>query len=88
MIEQVIIIALTVFAIWQVFQQGHILENVGLFLEKHLPEAIHKPVFSCPICMTIWYGLVLSLLLGYQLWLPVPAMGLVALLIKYMPDEE
>lgn len=87
MVEQIIIIALIVFAIWQTFQEGHIFHKVAIFLEKKLPESIHNPVFYCPVCMTFWHGLVICLLLGFDLWLPVPAMGLVAIIVNFMPDE-
>lgn len=87
MIEQIIIIALTVFAIWQTFQEGHIFHKVAIVLEKKLPEVVHKPVFLCPICMCPYYGLMVCLLLGFDLWLPVPAMGLVAVIVNFMPDE-
>lgn len=87
MIEQIIIISLTVFAIWQTLQEGHIFHKVAIVLEKKLPEKLHKPFFDCVICMCIWYGLVICLLLGFDLWLPVPAMGLVAVLVNLMPDE-
>lgn len=87
MIEQIIIIALTVFAIWQTFQEGHIFHFIAVYLDMVLPEKFHNPVFYCPVCMTFWYGLVISLLLDFDLWLPVPAMGLVAVLVNLMPDE-
>lgn len=87
MIEQIIIIALTVFAIWQTFQEGHIFNKVAIVLEKKLPEKLHNPIFYCPVCMCFWYGLVICLLFDFGLWLPVPAMGLVAVIVNILPDE-
>lgn len=86
MIEQILIIAFTVFAIWQVLQEGHILHKLGIVLEK-LPEWLHKPVFTCPICMTFWYGILICWVLGFQFWLVAPAMGLLSIIIQFMPDE-
>jgi hypothetical protein len=59
MLEQSVIISLLILAIWFTMQEEQIFGRLGLFLEKYLPEQIHKPVFGCPVCMTPWYGTVL-----------------------------
>jgi len=66
MIEKAIIIALLVLSIWYTMQEEQIFEKLGDWLMDHLPEAIHKPVFDCPICMSPWYGSVLYWLIPWQ----------------------
>lgn len=59
MIEKSLIIALLVLSIHYTMQDEQIFERLGKLFERVLPEAIHKPVFSCPICMVPWYGSIL-----------------------------
>lgn len=91
MIERIIIIALIVFAIWYSMQEGEIFGGLGRWFENHLPEAIHKPVFACHICMTPWYGTGLYFLIPLlPEWIPVviAAMGVNAMLTKLWAKEE
>src|SRR5688500_2312600 len=66
MLITALIISLIVIAIHLTFQEGEIFEFVSKWGEKHLSEKMQKPVFSCPICMTFWYGIPVYLL-GYYL---------------------
>lgn len=54
-------IALVVLLIWQTFREGHIFEFWSRWLSD-LPEKLQKPLHSCPICMTPWYGSILWVL--------------------------
>lgn len=91
MIQTVAIIALIVYAIYYSMQEGEIFGAMGKWFENNLPEAIHKPVFACHICMTAWYGTGLYFLLPLlPEWIPIvlAAMGLNAILSKLFPKEE
>lgn len=59
MIEKSLIISLLVLSIHYTMQEEQIFERLGNWLRKILPEAIHKPVFDCFICMVPWHGSVL-----------------------------
>lgn len=88
------IIALSVFAIYYTMQPGEIFGKLGDWFSKHLPSAIHSPVFDCPVCMTPWYGsLLYALMIGFHdFWswfmAVIPAMGLNAVLVKLFPDKD
>lgn len=73
-------------------QDGEIFEGLANWLEKVLPEAIHKPVFACHICATPWYGSVVYIILWGVSWWIIPtviaAMGLNAMLTKLWAKEE
>lgn len=56
MLEKALILSLIVIFIHLTFQEGEIFEFVGKWFTRHLPVKLHKPVFSCPICMTPWWG--------------------------------
>lgn len=91
MIQQIITIAFIVFAIWFTMQEGEIFAGLGKWFEKVLPEAVHKPVFACFICMTPWYGTgvyFLIPLLPQWITIVIAALGLNAMLSKMFPKEE
>lgn len=50
-----LIISLIVIAINLTYQEGEIFGFVSKYGER-LPEKLQKPLFSCPICQTPWYG--------------------------------
>lgn len=56
MLEKALIVSLIVIFIHLTFQEGEIFGSVGKRLARLLPVKLHKPVFSCPICMTPWWG--------------------------------
>lgn len=98
MIEKSLIIALLVLSIWYTMQEEQIFERLGKFFERVLPEAIHKPVFDCFICMVPWYGTLLYWLIPWQrIGLPestlvgwpvavIVAMGFNIVINKWSPD--
>lgn len=56
MLENALIVSLIVIFIHLMMQDGEIFGFIGKWFKQNLPERIHKPVFSCPICMTPWWG--------------------------------
>lgn len=84
MLNQALILSLSVFGYSALFWEGMILEKMANTLEDRLPEFITKPLFACPICMIPWYGIpVYYLLWGWQIeMLPVIfiAMGINAVI--------
>jgi hypothetical protein len=98
MIVKLIIIAIIVLSIWYTMQEKQIFARLGDWFEDHLPEAIHKPVFDCAICMTPWYGTLLYWLIPWQKlnltdnsWLEWPvviisAMGINIIINKWSAD--
>lgn len=93
MIEQSIIVALIVLSIHYTLQPGEIFGRLGDWLERKLPKAIHKPVFDCNVCMTMWYGSAIYWAIwgaGWLEWLIVviTAMGINILINKWAPDKD
>lgn len=58
--------------IWNAFGPGMILGWLGNVWEKRLPDAINKPLWSCPPCMASVHGTWIWMLFGGGLgmWLP------------------
>lgn len=91
MIEKIVTISLIVYAIYYSMEEGEIFGGLGTWFENNLPEAIHKPVFACHICMTPWYGTGLYFLIPLlPAWIPlvIAAMGLNAVLSKLFAKDE
>lgn len=59
----IIPICFAVVAIWYTMRPGEIFGKLGDWLGQNLPEKIHSPVFSCPVCMFPWYGVPLYIVL-------------------------
>jgi hypothetical protein len=66
MLEKSLIIALLVLSIWYTMREEQIFEGFGDWLGRMLPEAIHKPIFSCPICMVPWHGSILYWVISWD----------------------
>lgn len=98
MLEKSLIIALLVLSIHYTMQEEQIFEKLGDWFERVLPEAIHKPVFDCPVCMAPWYGSILFWLIPWpklfiipntiEQWLVciIVAMGFNIVINKWSPD--
>lgn len=54
--------ALCIQFIYATFQPGMILHGFCAFLKRYTPEAIHKPLFDCTICMSGIYTVVFMLI--------------------------
>jgi hypothetical protein len=51
----IIILALCLWGIAALFDEGMIFESIGNYLEKQLPRYILKPIMLCPACMSsLW----------------------------------
>lgn len=68
MLYSAFIIAFIVYFIKATTWKGMIFYEVTQKWE-HWPEAIRKPLYECPVCMTPWWG-VLIYLAGYYAGLP------------------
>jgi hypothetical protein len=44
-----------------------IFAKLSLWMERNLPQWMHKPLFECPVCMSIWYGTPFGIALGMQI---------------------
>jgi len=92
MIEQIIITSLIVFGIYCTMQEGMIFGKFGIWIEKTLGEFWAKPVATCAVCMAMWYGTVIYLIL-YRVsvldWFVtvVAAMGLNYVLVRMFNDD-
>lgn len=93
MIQHIVLISLSVFAIHYCLQSGEIFGSFGDWLRKILPEKLHNPVTDCPVCQAPWYGALI-----YWLFFPGPiedfvltiicSLGLNAIILKMTPDKE
>lgn len=93
MIEKIAVVSCIVFAIWYSMKEDEIFESVGDWLYDHLPEKLHSPFFSCPVCMSGIYGVVLYWIIWHgsvKEWLIVNigAIGLNAIIDKLSPPKE
>lgn len=83
--------ALLAFAIWYSLQPEQIFGRVGDWLEDHLPDSLHKPVFDCFVCMAGIYGAALYWIIwaeSIKEWLIVniAAIGINVVISKTFPD--
>jgi hypothetical protein len=70
MIEMAVIIALTVFFLHECTREGMIFGFVYYWLYD-LPSGIKKPLFDCPTCMSVWYGIVIIFICRWTGYTPV-----------------
>ena len=71
-LPRLLIASLVCFGIWNAFAPGMILGWLGDVFERRLPEALQKPLYSCPPCLASIYGSIMWFLLGGDttLWIP------------------
>lgn len=55
MLEIALIISVTVVFLHASTWEGMILQSIPVFF-WNVPVWIKKPLFSCPVCMTLWWG--------------------------------
>ncbi len=48
-------------------------------LKEKIGEFYAKPICACYVCGTFWVSLIICLVVGWQFWLCVPAMGISAI---------
>ena len=63
MIAHALVISLTVLFIYKTFTEGMIFHFVYKWFKTWLYKPLWKPIFSCPICMTPYYGTVMYFIL-------------------------
>lgn len=83
---EIITIALTVYGLSAVFDEGMIFQKVGDYLESKLPHWLYMPLVGCSICMTPWYGALICLFMHWPIWYVIPAMGLNAMIVHLKRD--
>ena len=71
-LPRLLIASLVCFGIWNAFAPGMIFGRLGDIFERRLPQALQKPLYSCPPCLASIYGSVMWFLLGGDttLWIP------------------
>lgn len=80
-------------AIWATMWEDAIFEFVRKSFEREsISDRLKKPIYDCPICMTMWYGSALYWLIwgnSVSEWLivTVAAMGLNTVFVKLFPDD-
>ena len=88
MLEQAVIIAFIVFAIWFTMQEGEIFG----FMQKYSYLKIAPALFDCPVCMAPWYGSIIYVIIWGVNWhwpvIVITAMGINAVINKLAPKEE
>lgn len=61
------------------FNENMIFERVGKLGEEKLPKWLHKPLFSCPICNSVWVAVVMYFTIWPAIeWWKLPLIGLSA----------
>jgi len=63
MIGHALVISLTILFFYMTMTEGMIFHFLYKWFKTWLPEPLWKPVFSCPICMTPYYGTIIYLIL-------------------------
>lgn len=86
MIEKIVIISLSVIAICCTTWPDMIFEKQANWIESKIGVWLAKPLFSCYICATIWYGVIICLIVGWNPLLAIPAMGLSAVFSMMQND--
>jgi hypothetical protein len=86
MIEKIITLSLISIGICCTMWDGNIFEKFGNWIESVVGEWWAKPLGKCYVCATFWYSLIICLVVGWQWWLAVPAMGLSAVVSMLQND--
>jgi hypothetical protein len=51
-------VSLGIWCLHILFQEGHLLEKAGDWMDEHWHEKINKPLWACPICMSSIWGVI------------------------------
>lgn len=86
MITQIIFLSLLTFGICCTMWEGMVFEKLGDWIEKKVGEFWAKPLGKCFICTTFWVSLITCAVIGWPLYLAVPAMGLSAVISLLQHD--
>lgn len=84
-IAYILIVALFSFGWSNLFNENMIFEKIGTYLAGNddkkgvLPEWLHKPLFSCPICNSVWVAVVMYFTIWPVMeWWKLPLIALAA----------
>lgn len=86
MIERIIILCLLSIGICATMWHDMIFEKVGDWIETTVGEWWAKPLGKCYVCATLWFSLVFCLVLGWPVFLALPAMGMSAVISLIQND--
>jgi len=86
MIERIIILSLLSIAICSTTWQDMIFQKPADWIESKIGIWLSKPLFSCYVCATFWYGIIAALILGWPVWYALPAMGFSAVISMLQND--
>jgi hypothetical protein len=86
------IIAFAVLAVYTCFQDGMIFSFIRIkmanewdqLLGQSTSKIIQKPLWDCLVCMTFWWGGAIALFAGYSFISVVVAMGMNAVIDKFL----
>jgi hypothetical protein len=83
MIKFIELLFITTLIIWGInfaFKSGQLLGFIGDALRDELPKFVHKPLISCPPCMSSVYGIFASVIFyGVDYHLPIFVLALCGL---------
>ena len=74
-IQQAVIIAMIVVVIYSAMQEGEALSFIDL-LTWNWPAWVRKPLCECLKCMTLWWGLLIIVLVGGSFVAVIVATGI------------
>lgn len=86
MIERIIILSLTSIGLCATMWHDMIFEKLGDWIESNVGEWLAKPLGKCYVCATFWFSIMMCLVLGWPVWLSLPAMGLSAVISLFQND--
>lgn len=70
-------VCLGIWAIHTLFQEGHLFEKAGDWMESHWPEKVNKPLWMCPICQSSIWGLIGFFAIRYFFGVDLPLKQLI-----------
>jgi hypothetical protein len=76
-----------------IYSEGNIFDYIGNWVRKHVSEFWQKPLVSCPVCMTFWYGFffhwfVLDTELHVAFVGSILGIGLTALVVGFYKNDD
>jgi hypothetical protein len=86
MIEKIIILSLISIGICATTWTDMIFDKPARIIEVIIGEFWAKPIFGCFICATFWWSIVSCLILGWPIYLALPAMGFSAVISMLQND--
>lgn len=82
-LANIVLLSLSAIGICCTMWEGMIFEKLGDKIESLVGEFWAKPLGKCYVCFTFWFSLIACLIIGWDWWLCVPAMGLSAVVSRF-----